>query len=103
MVYDSVRKEQPNISLGTVYRNLSFLVDNGKIHKIFTGTGPDRFDGRTSQHFHFICKCCGNIDDLDLTPEDELLEKASLRCNGILDEYDLQFYGKCGACMSKKE
>lgn len=28
-VYANVIKEFPNISLGTVYRNLSFLVDNG--------------------------------------------------------------------------
>ena len=103
MVYDSVRKEQPNISLGTVYRNLSFLVDSGKVRKIFTGMGPDRFDGHINRHFHFICRCCGNVGDLDVTPEDELLEKASLRCNGILDSYELQFFGKCGSCLSKNE
>ena len=85
------------------YRNLSFLVDSGKVRKIFTGMGPDRFDGHINRHFHFICRCCGNVDDLDVTPEDELLEKASLRCNGILDSYELQFFGKCGSCLSKNE
>ena len=52
MLYTDVRKEFPNISLGTVYRNLSLLSELGEIKRLTTGDGPDRFDGDTSTHHH---------------------------------------------------
>ena len=54
MVYESVRKEYPNISLGTVYRNLAFLTESGQVLKITTPAGADHFDGFISPHNHFI-------------------------------------------------
>ena len=51
MVYMHVKEEFPNISLGTVYRNLNLLADIGEIIKIPTPDGGDRFDGRTDSHY----------------------------------------------------
>ena len=63
-VYMSIREEFPNISLGTVYRNLNLLVDLGEIQKLTCGNGPDRFDADTSPHYHFVCRQCGAVSDL---------------------------------------
>ena len=57
-IYMNVRETFPKISLGTVYRNLSLLSELGEIQKISTGIGPDRFDGNTAPHYHFICQKC---------------------------------------------
>ena len=57
-VYMEVRKEFPNISLGTVYRNLTLLAELGEIARINVGDGTDHFDPNTSLHYHFICKGC---------------------------------------------
>ena len=65
-VYLNIKKEFPNISLGTVYRNLSLLAEIGEIQKLSTGIGPARFDGNTAPHYHFICNCCGNVLDLNV-------------------------------------
>lgn len=65
-VYTNLRKTFPNISLGTVYRNLSLLSDMGEIIKISTGDGADRFDGRTAPHNHFVCRQCHRVIDLDM-------------------------------------
>ena len=54
-VYLNIRKEFPNISLGTVYRNLNLLAEIGEIQKLSSGIGPDRFDGNPAPHYHFIC------------------------------------------------
>ncbi len=102
MVYQSVRKELPNISLGTVYRNLSFLAENGQILKISTGTGPDRFDGFTNLHNHFICRVCGNVLDMDYIPAENIAERASEDFDGEIEEYELQFFGTCKKCLSNK-
>lgn len=62
-VYMHIKEEFPNISLGTVYRNLNLLADIGEAIKITTPDGGDRFDARTNPHYHFYCKCCKRMID----------------------------------------
>lgn len=62
-VYEGVRKTMPNISLGTVYRNLSALVENGEIISVSVGDGYEHFDGDKSFHLHLRCRQCGDIID----------------------------------------
>lgn len=103
MVYESVRREYPSLSLGTVYRNLSLLAEQGQILKITTGIGPDHFDGYTAPHYHFVCRCCGDVLDLDYQPESDLLAAASEAFSGSMEGYELQFFGRCETCLSKEE
>ena len=56
-VYEQVRRENPKISLGTVYRNLNFLSEMGMLRKISMPVGSDRFDGRLDEHYHMACTC----------------------------------------------
>lgn len=58
-VYMNIKEEFPNISLGTVYRNLSLLADIGEIQKLSTGIGPDRFDGNPKPHYHLSARNAG--------------------------------------------
>ena len=58
MIYTDIRKIYPNISLGTVYRNLALLSDLGEIRKLTVDGGADRFDGNISPHNHFTCRRC---------------------------------------------
>lgn len=101
MVYEAVREQQPNISLGTVYRNLSFLAENGQILKLSTRIGPDHFDGFIHPHNHFICKSCGQIVDLAFEADEDFVKKASTSFDGSIEGYELQFFGKCKQCIEK--
>ncbi|MDE6964875.1 MAG: transcriptional repressor, partial [Lachnospiraceae bacterium] len=65
VVYMNVRKSFPNISLGTVYRNLTLLADIGEIARLRIGDGADHFDYDTSPHYHFVCLECGEVSDFD--------------------------------------
>ena len=60
-VYQALRQTHPNISLGTVYRNLTLLADLGEIARLRLGDGVDHFDADTSRHYHFICSECGSV------------------------------------------
>ena len=55
VIYENIRLQYPNISLGTVYRNLSLLSSIGEITKVSTGDGADHYDGNVHPHNHFIC------------------------------------------------
>jgi len=77
-VYNTVVKEDPKISLGTVYRNLKQLADAGEIIKISTSGEKDRYDGHVEPHYHFRCRKCGYLYDIpaELTTEVQtLMEK----------------------------
>lgn len=97
-VYLNVKKEFPNISLGTVYRNLSLLSEIGEIQKLSTGIGPDRFDGNPAPHYHFICNHCGSVLDLDVTGLDHINVLASQNFDGKIEGHLIYFYGKCPDC-----
>lgn len=101
-VYINVRKTFPNISLGTVYRNLSLLAELGEIQKISSGMGPDRFDGNPSPHYHFFCNQCESVIDLEMNEIDHINVIANSQFEGKIDGHITYFYGKCVNCLSKK-
>lgn len=101
-VYSSIREEFPNISLGTVYRNLNLLVELGEIQKLTCGDGKDHFDADTSPHYHFVCRCCGAVQDLAMTPVADLNDTANAVTDGEIESHTVYFYGTCKDCLSKK-
>lgn len=98
-VYLGIKEEFPNISLGTVYRNLSLLADIGEIQKLSTGFGPDRFDGNPAPHYHFICKECGSVLDLAVNDIDHINVLANQGFNGEIEGHITYFYGRCTHCL----
>ena len=102
-VYLHVKKEYPNISLGTVYRNLNLLTDLGEIVKITAPGSSDRFDGNVVPHNHFVCTCCGKILDIKLNDkETEAMNKAASKdFDGIIESSTTVFFGKCSDCIQK--
>ena len=97
-VYAEVRKVIPNISLGTVYRNLSMLAENGTIRKLNIGTSVDHFDGNPEAHYHVCCSVCGCIDDIEAKPLEHINQWASERFNGEIFEHYTVFVGRCSKC-----
>lgn len=97
-VYENVRKEFPNVSLGTVYRNLNLLVQINEAIKITTKDESDRFDATTENHYHFSCTKCGSVQDLPMGPFLEVEKEASKYINANILNHELIFYGVCGNC-----
>ncbi len=101
-VYTEVRKEFPNISLGTVYRNLTLLADLGEIARVNVGDGVDHFDPNTKMHYHFICRACGCVQDLDIDNIVNINEMANANFDGEIGGNVTYFYGICGKCKRKQ-
>ena len=98
-VYTAVRKELPNISLGTVYRNLMLLSEEGALAKVDVGDGMLHFDPDTTRHAHFICSDCGCVLDIPSTEADDALdETVRALFPGTIDGHQTVFHGRCANC-----
>lgn len=105
VIYENVRKEFPKISLGTVYRNLTLLVDMGHAVKVPCNDGSVHFDGDVNPHYHFECAECGAIIDLinfDAGKLDALDRMVMDGFDGEIQEHKLFFRGICPNCIKKK-
>lgn len=103
MIYMSLRETNPNLSLGTVYRNLNLLVEQGEIIKISNGSGSDRYDCNSKPHFHFKCTECSCVQDIELAPGalDHINLIASANFDGEITGHTTSFYGLCANCKTK--
>ena len=98
-VYEHVKEEVPDISLATVYRNLSLFKEQGRIISLGTVNGVERFDGNTDPHVHFICTGCDRVLDLHgMKVPEELNNAASKESGGQVTGCQLSFTGLCENC-----
>lgn len=103
-IYHDVQKQLPDISLGTVYRNLNLLEEMGQLVRIHTGVGPDRFDAILQMHPHLVCSSCGGVFDLDccIGQEMDLLKRAFERSGAQIDRVQARAFGICEHCREQK-
>lgn len=101
-VYNQLKDIYPNVSLGTVYRNMAMFAKQGIINSIGTINGKERFDANTSPHSHFICEECGEISDIEEVPYNPNMDRAvTLNTGYTVKKHELFFYGKCRKCTEK--
>ncbi len=100
VVYHALKAKNPSVSLGTVYRNLNQLAEQGRILKLSMDDGSEHFDGNPLPHHHFTCRMCGRVLDLDLDPDilKDLNDAASADFNGVIEGHSIYFYGLCSLC-----
>lgn len=101
VIYQEVRKEFPNISLGTVYRNLALFHEERKVLALHPGDGKEHFDGNTQEHYHFFCEDCGKVLDLDIPYQKEMDTLAQGHFQGKINYHRTCFYGLCPDCAKK--
>ncbi len=97
-IYEKVREILPNISLGTVYRNLNILKEHRLLKELNDGGEVSHFDGNTENHYHFICLRCKRIFDIDEPVDIQLDRRISSKTGFEIDHHRLEFYGICPAC-----
>ncbi len=104
MVHEMLRAEHPDISLATVYRNLTYFKNRGMIISVATVDGTERFDANTDPHVHFICENCNAVIDLhEIRVPDALNLEVEENAGCRVDSCCLTFIGKCRECKSKTE
>lgn len=99
-IYQLVHKEYPSISLGTVYRNLNVLVEQGELIRIHV-PGSDRFDSRTDPHYHMICRCCSRVFDVEEKYMPRIHEEAEKHSVHRIEGHTILFQGICADCQKE--
>ena len=98
-IYDEVRREIPNISKGTVYRNLKILREDGEISELNLSGTLSRYEGNQEKHYHFRCEKCGRVFDLEEPVNKELDERIAKNTGFKVKYHQLEFRGICKDCQ----
>lgn len=100
-VYDQLKPEFPSLSLGTIYRNLKILEEQGMINKLASGSTFDRYDAITHPHPHFVCTECGALYDIKDFEFPEVIHKVNAQIRHEIKEVSLNYVGICDKCLEK--
>lgn len=103
MLYQALKPSYPELSLGTVYRNLSVLAEEGLVVSVGRVDGQERYDGTTSAHAHFICRQCRSVIDIPLPGEvEEMYQDLDEKMGLLADGCSLSVSGVCTSCRRRK-
>jgi Fur family transcriptional regulator, peroxide stress response regulator len=101
-IYDEARKLIPNISKGTVYRNLRVLQEEGMITPLNLDGALGRYEVKQKGHYHFRCDKCGRVFDLDEPVDAAIDERVRMRTGFRVSHHQTEFCGLCKDCLGKK-
>lgn len=97
-VYMHIRESFPSISLGTVYRNLNFLVARGEILRLAYDDESIHYDGNINPHYHFVCRNCRKVIDLHMVDLSHINILAEAHFKGKIEGHSIFFSGLCSKC-----
>lgn len=100
-VYQRARRRLPRISLGTVYRNLRWLVEQGVLAEHRGGGAPARYEAALRRHHHIRCVRCGNLEDLPMSYQAALDRRVRRRTGYHVLEHQIEVRGVCPACLRR--
>jgi len=101
-LYDQMKPEFPSLSLGTVYRNLGILEEQGLLKKLRSGSTFDRYDAKTYPHAHFCCTECGSVYDMKEIEIPDMVQTVNKQTPHNVLEINLSYMGICEECLKKK-
>ena len=102
-VYTDLKAQIPDLSMGTVYRNLNLFRQQGLVTSVATVKGVERFDANTDPHVHFICSDCDAVIDLHAMQVPQALCTSAEACTGgSISGCQLSFTGRCADCLQKE-
>lgn len=96
-IYEQVKREYPDISLGTVYRNLAMFKADGRVVCVGVVDGQERYDADTRPHSHFVCRSCGAVLDVE-SSETVTVSEAAAGC-GKIESCEITYRGVCNPCI----
>ena len=98
-IYSRLKDEIPDLSLGTVYRNLKILTDQGEVRKLPLGSTFDRYEAKTTPHYHLICDKCGKVEDFEADYNSDLKQCVKRKSAFKILRHRIDIFGICEQCQ----
>lgn len=102
-VYHKIREQYPDVSLGTVYRNLNQMTEEGLVKSVGVVNGQERFDACMEPHAHFVCNHCGAMIDLPNCVSEESIAPLGEKYGFVEQSYEFHIYGLCHDCANQEK
>ncbi|HSV96989.1 MAG TPA: transcriptional repressor [Spirochaetota bacterium] len=102
-IHEILKKEIKSLSMGTVYRNIRILMEQGLIASRNFGDGVEHLDPITQSHYHFICNRCKSVSDFTMPFQESINKKAQKISKNTITGHTIQFYGICKKCKNQKK
>ena len=99
-IFERVRRRDPRIAYGTVYRTLHLLAEHGLIQELTFADQASRYDGRVERHDHVHCLECGVLLDVDVPVALMALHVAAEQSGFDVSSHHTVFSGHCPVCKS---
>ena len=99
MIYNDLKSVLPKLSLKTVYTNLRFFEEHGKVVRVANVNGSDRYDANCEEHVHLVCDECGAVIDI----MDADIKKAKKACQvgqAKIKSIQIVLHGTCETCSA---
>jgi Fur family transcriptional regulator, peroxide stress response regulator len=97
-IFERVRRRDPRIAYGTVYRTLHLLAEHGLIQELTFADQASRYDGRVERHDHVHCLECGVLLDVDVPVALMALHVAAEQSGFDVSSHHTVFSGTCPGC-----
>lgn len=101
-IYQAIHAQHPTISKATVYRNLQAFAQQGDLVSLQIEGDATRYDHRLALHYHFVCKQCDAIFDVDITPVEHINQNVQEQYGFEVDTHEIVFRGICPACAANQ-
>ena len=98
-IYRKARRRLPKVGLGTVYRNLHSLADEGLVREVHSADEAVRYDGNTGEHYHIRCIGCGRVSDLPVSVDRDIEARARKATNYAIVGHEVEVHGVCPNCQ----
>ena len=102
-LHEQLSLDFPRLSVGTVYRNLEVLVEEGLVDEVPSPRGAMRYDANLEPHHHFSCEACGHIQDLELRLKLDLPARVRRKYRLVPHRFRIDFYGLCRDCAAAED
>lgn len=99
-IIEYLRDGGHKLAYATVYNSLKFLTDSGLLRELKIGDSVTRYDARTEQHYHLVCRSCGQVNEVYLEIPRDYLKSIELESDYKIEEVDMVLLGICSKCRS---
>ena len=98
-IYQQTQADIPGLTEATVYRTLTFLVEQGLAMPAHSGNGQMVYEIAERAHDHLICRACGQNQEINHEDLHELYEQLQAKTGFKIDSMHVTFFGLCPDCQ----